>query len=126
MLGFTLLSSSMTALTDDETGGSDDDPDVEEDGADDGSVVGDVVVLFAVDTLEALLPVADRTLFSSDPIDSSLCHLELRAELICVHSSFLHDFDLLMDCNQSLNCALPSGVIWNALRADRMVLVNSS
>lgn len=45
--------------------------------------------------------------------ESSLCHLELfcSAALICVHSSFLHDFERLMDCSQSLNCALPSGVI---------------
>lgn len=88
-----------------------------------------MLLLFAdaEETLEALLvTVADRTLFNSDPIDSSLCHLELRAALICVHSSFLQDFDLFIDCSQSLNCALPSGVIWNALRADKIVLVNSS
>lgn len=77
------------------------------------------------DGFEAV-PVAEKTLFSSEPIDSSLCHLELSAELICVHSSFLQDLDRLMDCSQSLNCALPSGVIWKAFRADKMVLVNSS
>lgn len=54
-----------------------------------------LLLLLADEALETLLlPVADRTLFSSEPIDSSLCHLELSAALICVHSSFLHDFDL--------------------------------
>ena len=33
-------------------------------------------------------------LFKSELIDSSLCHLEFRAEFICAHNSFLHDFDL--------------------------------
>lgn len=60
--------------------------------------------------------------------ESSLCHLELlcRAALIWVHSSFLHDFDRLIDCSQSLNCAFPSGVIWKAARAATTMLANSS
>lgn len=99
----------------------------EEDEAADEDRAGDVefTVAAAVAVLETL-PVAEEMLFNSEPIDSSLCHLELRAALIWVHSSFLHDLDLLIDCNQSLNCALPSGVIWNAFRADKIVLVNSS
>lgn len=136
-LGLTVPSSSITAgLTDWEIDGSDTDPDDEEEAAaadaasadDDDEMLLLLLLLFteADEAFDALLPVAERTLFSSEPIDSSLCHLELRAALICVHSSFLHDFDLLMDCSQSLNCALPSGVIWNALRADKIVLVNSS
>lgn len=72
------------------------------------------------------LPATEERLFNSEPIDSSLCHLELRAALIWVHSSFLQDFDRLIDCNQSLNWVLPSGVIWNAFLADSMVVVNSS
>lgn len=46
-----------------------------------------------------------RVCGTSELADSSLCHLELvcRAVLICVQRSFLHDFDLLIDCNQSLN-----------------------
>lgn len=69
-----------------------------------------------------------RVLCTSELADSSLCHLEFvcRAVLICVHRSFLHDFDLLIDCNQSLNCALPSGVIWNAARAANIILAKSS
>lgn len=135
-LGLTVPSSSITAgLTDWEIDGSDTDPADEEEAAaeaasadDDDEMLLLLLLLFteADEAFDALLPVAERTLFSSEPIDSSLCHLELRAALICVHSSFLHDFDLLMDCSQSLNCALPSGVIWNALRADKIVLVNSS
>lgn len=137
-LGLTVPSSSITAgLTDWEIDGSDTVPDDEEEAAAaaeatsadvDDELLLLLLLLFAEadEAFDALLPVADRTLFSSEPIDSSLCHLELRAALICVHSSFLHDFDLLMDCSQSLNCALPSGVIWNALRADKIVLVNSS
>lgn len=133
-LGLTVPSSSITdGLTDWEIEGSDTDPDDEEEAATAEAASADdddemLLLLFteADEAFDALLPVAERTLFSSEPIDSSLCHLELRAALICVHSSFLHDFDLLMDCSQSLNCALPSGVIWNAFRADKIVLVNSS
>lgn len=92
MFGFTEHSSSIIAALTDEIGGSDDDdgPDKEEeDAADDASDVGDVVVLLmlllfadAVEEFDAALPVAERTLFSSEPIDSSLCHLELSAALI--------------------------------------------
>jgi hypothetical protein len=51
--------------------------------------------------------------------------------LLCVTTSIIvfrngKSTYLLIDCSQSLNCALPSGVIWNALRADRIVLENSS
>lgn len=120
-VGFTEPSSSITAArTDWEIDDSDATPTDVEDApttaaeATRADGVVELLLLFA-DADEAfeaiLLPVADRTLFSSEPIDSSLCHLELSAALICVHSSFLHDFDLLIDCNQSLNCALPSGVI---------------
>lgn len=135
-LGFTDPSSSIIAARtdweiDDSEEGPTEDADVPAIAAETAWPEGvvELLLLFA-DTDEAfealLLPVADRTLFNSEPIDSSLCHLELRAALICVHSSFLHDLDLLIDCSQSLNCALPSGVIWNALRADKIVLVNSS
>lgn len=98
----------------------------EEDDAADEDNAGDAIEFAAAADTFGTLPVTDETLFSSEPIDSSLCHLEFRAAFICVHNSFLHDFDLLIDCSQSLNWALPSGVIWNAFRADRMVLVNSS
>lgn len=101
-----------------------DSPDVD-DAADEDNAEDAVEFAAAADTFETL-PVTDETLFSSEPIDSSLCHLEFRAAFICVHNSFLQDLDLLIDCSQSLNWALPSGVIWNAFRADRMVLVNSS
>lgn len=44
---------------------------------------GDVVAL-GVTTIDGLLtlPVTAETLFNSEPIDSSRCHLELRAEFI--------------------------------------------
>lgn len=89
MLGFTEHSSSIIAALTDEIWGSDDDddgPDIEEEAA----AVGDVVVLLllmllfvdADEAFDAALTVAERTLFSSEPIDSSLCHLELSAALI--------------------------------------------
>lgn len=81
-------------------------------------------------------------------IESSRCHLFwfCIAVFICVHNSFLHCFDLeslrrinlskvklshvqtnlLIDWIQSLNWLCPSGVIWKAARADRIVFVNSS
>lgn len=47
---------------------------------------GDVVEFVATEAADegcnALLPVAEERLFSSEPIDSSRCHLELRAALI--------------------------------------------
>lgn len=88
------------------------------------SLLAAVLLLLLVVTADAAA--AASIMFSSEPIASSLCHLELRAALICDQSSFLHDFERLIDCSQSLNCALPSGVIWNAFRAERMVLVKSS
>lgn len=78
------------------------------------------------------------------------------AVFICAQRSFLHDFDLkqwkqtffgqiivmmtttitvmvmamltyrLIDWSQSLNWVFPSGVIWNAARAARMILAKSS
>jgi hypothetical protein len=45
-----------------------------------------------------------------------------------IRKKFLKVFEthLLIDCSQSLNCAFPSGVIWNAFLADKIVLENSS
>lgn len=84
----------------------------------------------------------------SEHAESSLCHLELlwRAVFIWAQRSFLHDFDLKLSekqcklkqllCRnsdnllivwiQSLNCAFPSGVIWNAARAANIMLAKSS
>lgn len=56
-----------------------------------------------VDEELGALPVAEERLFNSEPIDSSRCHLEFNAALICVQSSFLHDFELQKGkCNVNL------------------------
>lgn len=93
MLGFKEHSSSIIAALTDEICGIDEDddgPDIEEEAAG-ACEVGDVVMLLllfmllfvdADEAFDAALTVADRTLFSSEPIDSSLCHLELSAALI--------------------------------------------
>lgn len=49
-----------------------------------------------------------------------------RVFAILCQRSFLQDLVRRRDCSSSLNCTMPPGVSWKAVRALRMMLTNSS